>query len=154
MPRRRPKFSVGFDDARRKLREVDRAATRFSALRLLETTPLQVTAGLVRSGHRVPVAEPPIDPAEQFLGTKSEPSEPVRALCRCIATDPVAIDDIDLAAVEPCSSLGTHLAMWEADGARNVASGVRIAGTGVDHDDVGKCGSEINGQVPRISMEA
>src|SRR5271168_2749010 len=39
------------------------------------------------------------------FGTKSEPSKLVRALGRCIATDPVAIDDIDLAAVEPCSSL-------------------------------------------------
>ena len=41
----------------------------------------------------MPVAAPPIDSAEQFLSAKSEPSELVRALGRCIATDPVAIDD-------------------------------------------------------------
>jgi len=102
----------------------------------------------------MPVAAPPIDPTEQFLGTKSEPGELVGTLGRRIATDPVAIDDIDLAAVEPCSGLGTDLAMWEADGAGDVANGIRIAGAGVDHDDLGKSSSKINRQVPRISVEA
>jgi hypothetical protein len=96
----------------------------------------------------MPVAAPPIDPAEQFLSTKSEPSELVRALGRCIATDPVAIDDVYLTAVELCGGRGTHLPMREADGARHVASGVCIAGAGVDHNDVGKSGSEISGQIP------
>jgi hypothetical protein len=112
------------------------------------------TPGLVRSGYRVPVAAPPIDPAEEFHGTKSEPGKLVGTLCRRIATYPVAIDDIDLAVVEPSSGLGTDLAMWEVDGAGDVGSGVRIAGAGVDYDDVGKSGSEINGQIPRISVEA
>src|SRR5271165_739061 len=102
----------------------------------------------MRSGHRMPVAAPPIDPTEQLLGAKSKPSELVRAFGRCIATDPVAIDDIDLAAVEPCSGFSAHLAMWEADSAGDVASGVRIARAGVDHGDIGKSGFEINGQIP------
>ena len=92
----------------------------------------------------MPIAAPPIDPAEQFLDAKSEPSKLVRALGRCIATDPVAIHDIELAAVEPCSGFGAHLAMWEADSPGDVASAICIAGAGVDHNDVGKTGSEIN----------
>ena len=108
----------------------------------------------MRYRHWVPVAAPPIDPAEEFLSPKSEPGELVGTLCRRIATYPVAIDDIDLAVVEPSSGLGTDLAMWEVDGAGDVGSGVRIVGAGVDYDDVGKSGSEINGQIPRISLEA
>ena len=50
----------------------------------------------------MPVAAPPIESAEQFLGAKSQPRELVRALRRRIAADPVAIDDIDLTAVEAC----------------------------------------------------
>src|SRR6266446_4452274 len=105
-------------------------------------------ARLMRSGYRMPVAAPPIESAEQFLGAKSQPRELVRALGRCIAADPVAIDDIDLAAVEACGGFRVHFAMWEADSARDVARDVCIAGTGVDHHDVGKGGLEIDKQIP------
>jgi len=94
----------------------------------------------------MPVAAPPIEPAEQLLGAKSQPRELVRALGRSITADPVAIDDIDLAAVEVCGGFGVHLAMWEADSAVDVPNGVCIAGAGVDHDNVGKCGIEIDRQ--------
>jgi hypothetical protein len=69
----------------------------------------------MRSGHRMPVAAPPIESAEQFLGAKSQQRELVRALRRCIAADPIAIYDIDLAAVEACDGFDVHVAMWEAD---------------------------------------
>src|SRR5262249_6092042 len=98
----------------------------------------------MRSGDRMPVAAPPIEPAEQFLGAKSQPRELVRALGRCIAADPVAINDIDLAAVEACGSFCVHVAMWEADRARDMACDVCIAGAGVDHHDVSKGGLEID----------
>src|SRR3984893_9047791 len=107
----------------------------------------------MRSGHLMPVAAPPIESAEQFLGAKSQPRELVRALGRSIAADPVAIDDIDLAAVEVCGGFGVHLAMWEADSAGNVPYGVCIAGAGVDHDNVGKSSLEIDRQIPRIGVE-
>src|SRR5262249_15577653 len=102
----------------------------------------------MRSGDRMPVAAPPIEPAEQFLGAKSQPRELVRALGRRITTDPVAINDIDLAAVEACDSFGVHVAMWKADGTRDVACDVCIAGAGVDHHDVDKGGFEIDRQIP------
>jgi len=82
-------------------------------------------AWLMRSGDRMPVAAPPIEPAKQFLGAKSEPRELVRALGRCIAADPVAIDDIDLAAVEAGGGFCVHVAMWGADRAGDVARDVR-----------------------------
>src|SRR4030081_1477304 len=100
------------------------------------------------SGHRMPIAVPPIDPAEQFFCAKSEPSKLVRTRGECSAFYPLALHDIDLAAVEPCSGFRAHLAMWEADSPGDVASGICIAGAGVDHDDAGKSGFEINGQIP------
>ena len=102
----------------------------------------------MRSGHRMPVAAPPIESTEQILGAKSQQRELVRALGRCIAADPIAIDDIDLAAVEACDGFGVHVAMWEADRAGDVARDVCIAGAGVDHHNVGKDGLEIEGQIP------
>ena len=62
--------------------------------------------------------------------------------------DPVAINDIDFAAVELCGVFGTHLPMREANATGDVASGVCIGGAGVDHDDVGNSDFEINGQIP------
>ena len=41
----------------------------------------------------------------------------VRALGRCIAADPVAIDDLDLAVVERCGRSRVHLPVWQADSA-------------------------------------
>src|SRR5271154_1833602 len=102
----------------------------------------------------MPVTAPPIDPAEQFLGAKSQPGEFVRTLGRCVAADPVTVDDIDLAAVEPCGRFSTHLPMREADSAEDVAGKVCIARAGVDHNDFGKPGFEINGQIPRVGVEA
>lgn len=102
------------------------------------------SAWLMRNRHRMPVATPPIESAEQFLGAKSQPRELVRAFGRRIAADPVAIGYIDLAAVEVCGGFGVHLAMWEANSARDVAGNVCLARASVDHDDVGKCGLEID----------
>jgi len=96
----------------------------------------------------MPVATPPIESAEQFLGAKSQQRELVRALGRCIAADPIAIHDIDLAAVEACDGFGVHVAMWEADRAGDMACDLCIAGAGVDHHDVSEGGLEIDGQIP------
>src|SRR5215469_16623073 len=98
----------------------------------------------MRSGDWMPVAAPPIESAEQFLGAKPQPRELIRALGRRITADPVAINDIDLAAVEACDSFGVHVAMREADRAGDMACDVCIAGAGVDHHDVGKGGLEID----------
>jgi hypothetical protein len=48
----------------------------------------------------------------------------------CIAADPVAIDDIDLAEIEPTGGFRAHLPVWKADSARDVACGVCVARAG------------------------
>jgi len=46
---------------------------------------------------------------------------------------------------EPTASAPQDRPEREADGAGDVASGVCVAGAGIDYGDVGKSGSEING---------
>ena len=101
-------------------------------------------ARLNGSGYWMTIAAPPIEPAEQFLGAKSQPRKFVSALGRGVATDPIAINDIDLAAVEACCRFRVHLAMWEANRTGDMAGDVRIAGARVDHDDGGQAGFEID----------
>ena len=65
----------------------------------------------------MPVAPPPVETTEQLLGTKPQPRELIRPFRRCVAADAVAIDDVDLAAVEPRGIFGIHRPMRKADGA-------------------------------------
>ena len=55
-----------------------------------------------------------------------------------VTSDPIAINDIDLAAVEARRRFRVHLAMWEADRTGDVAGDVRIVAARVDHEDGGK----------------
>ena len=102
-------------------------------------------ARLNGNGYWMPIAAPPIEPSKQFLGAKSQPREFVNALGRGVTADPIAINDIDLAAVEARRRFRVHLAMWEADRTGDVAGDVRITGARFDHDDGGKAGLEIDG---------
>ena len=75
-------------------------------------------ARLIGSGYRMTIAAPPIEPSEQLLGAKSQPSAFVSALRPGIAADPIAINDINLAAVEARRRFRFHFTMWEADRTR------------------------------------
>jgi hypothetical protein len=90
------------------------------------------------------VAPPPIETAEQFLGTKPKLGELVRPFRRCVAADPVTVDNVDLAAVELRGAFDVHLPMRKADGAGNVADGIGIARAGVYDDNLGTSRFEIN----------
>ena len=102
-------------------------------------------AGLKRSDHRMPVATPPIEAPEQFLGAKSQPREFVSTLGRGVTADPIAVDDINLATIETRGSFRVHLSVREADCTGDVARDVRITGASVDHGDSSKGGLEIDG---------
>ena len=91
------------------------------------------------------IAAPPIEPSEQFLGAKSQPRAFVSALRRDSTADPIAINDINLAAVEARRRFRVHFMMWEADRTWDVADDLRIATARADHDDRGKAGLEIDG---------
>ena len=82
------------------------------------------------------IAAPPIEPSEQFLGAKSQPREFVSALRRGITADPIAINGINLAAVEARRRFRVHFTMWEADHTGDVAGDRRIAAARVDHGKV------------------
>ena len=62
--------------------------------------PQPAAAGLVRYGDRMTVSPPPIEPAQQLFDAKAEAGELKGALSRGNATDSVAVDDIDLPAIE------------------------------------------------------
>jgi hypothetical protein len=96
----------------------------------------------IGSGYRMTIAAPPIEPSEQLLGAKSQPREFVSTLRRGVTADPIAINDINLAAVEARRRLRVHFTMWEADRTGDVAGDIRIAGARVDRD---KAGLEIDG---------
>src|SRR5215470_129866 len=100
------------------------------------------------------IAAPPIEPSEQLLGAKSQPRAFVSALGRGVTADPLAIHDINLAAVEARRRFRVHFTMWEADRTGDVAGDRRIAAARVDHDDCGKAGLEIDGQIPCGGVEA
>ena len=100
-------------------------------------------ARLIGSGYRMTVAAPPIEPSEQLLGAKSQPREFVSALRRGVTADPLAIHDINLAAVEARRRFRVHFTMWEADRTGDVEGDRRIAAARVDHDR-GKAGPEID----------
>jgi hypothetical protein len=95
-------------------------------------------ARLNGSGYRMTIAAPPIEPSEQFFGAKSQPRKFVSALGRGVTADPIAINDIDLAAVEARRRFPIHLAMWEVDRTGNVAGDVCITRARVNHNDSGK----------------
>ena len=62
-----------------------------------------------------------------------------------VTADPIAINGINLAAVEARRRFRVHFTMWEADRTGDVAGDLRIAGARVDRDDRGKAGLEIDG---------
>src|ERR1700730_15032133 len=69
----------------------------------------------------------------------------VRPFRRCVAADPVAVDNVNLAAVEPHGVFDVHLPVRKADRAGNVTGGVGIARAGIYDDNLGTPGFEING---------
>ena len=85
----------------------------------------------------MPVAAPPIEPAKQLLGPEPEHRELVGAFGRRIAANAVAIDDVNLLAIEPRRRFLRHLAVRQTDRAGNVPVGISLPRAGIDHDDVG-----------------
>ena len=64
------------------------------------------------------------------------------------------MNGINLAATEARRRFRVHFTMWEADRTGDVADDLRIAAARADHDDRGKAGLEIDGQIPCGRVEA
>ena len=93
----------------------------------------------------MPIAPPPVETAEQLLGTEPQPRELIRPLRRSVAADSVAIDNVDLAVVEAHGVFNIHLPMGKADGPGNVTRGIGIARASIYDDYLGTPGFEIDG---------
>ena len=118
-------------------------------------------ARLIGSGYRMTIAAPPIEPSEQLLGAKSQPRAFVSALRRGVTADPIAINDINLAAVEARRRFRFHFTMWEADRTRgcgrrsphraSITSAARPALRSTDKSHA-RCGSAASSIAVAVSL--
>src|SRR5215472_1556992 len=100
------------------------------------------------------VTPPPIEPAEQLLDPKAELGELKGALCRGVAADTVAVDDVDLVAIETRGAVGAHLPVGKAHRARDMSGGISLARARIDDDNRRQAGFEIDRQIPRVGVKA
>jgi hypothetical protein len=100
------------------------------------------------------VAAPPIQSAEKLFHSKAKAGELVGTLGRAVATDSVAIDDIDLAGIEIRGAIGGHLSMGKANRAGDVSGRISVARARIDNDDLSLTGFEIDRQIPRVGVKA
>ena len=108
--------------------------------------------GLIGERDRMTVAAPPIEPAKQLFDAKSQLGKFERAFGRRVAADPVAIDDVNLGAVEPRCRLRRHISVRQAQRAWNMG-GIGLARTSIDDDSRRVARFQIDRQVPGIGME-
>src|SRR5207247_8748069 len=101
-------------------------------------------AGFSGAGrNRMTVSAPPVEAAEQLLYAKPKVGQLVGTLGRGIAADPVAVDDVNLAAIETRDDVRRHIAMRQAARAGNVTCRIGLARAGIDDDDLAESRLQI-----------
>ena len=99
----------------------------------------------------VAISLPPIETADQFAHLIAQRQQFQSCLCRGVATDAVAVADIDLGRVEQFDRIETDRLVGQIDRARNTLFGIGFGRTTID-DDNGFARTQSHVEIRRIHL--